>query len=536
MRNHFLRAAAAAAAEISNAWDIEYASFTGTPKNWLNVGDQETSPRGIFFKPDGTRMYHTGFNGDSVYEYNLSTAWDLSSGTYSQSFSISAQDSIPLAVVLGSNGDKMYVTGNANDAIYEYTLSTNWDISSATYSQAFSISSQDTIPSSLSFKNDGSIMYLLGAGNDSVYQYNLSTAWDISTASYVQSFSVSGQETNPTGLFLKADGTKMYLTGNTGDAIYEYSLSTAWDISTASYIDNLSISGQTTTPAGLFIEPDGTKVFVMDLANLRAFQLYLSTAWDISTGSFSFPSTDYYKLQDALATGLFFKPDGSKMFTSGAGSDLIREYSLSTAWQISSASFTTSFSVSAQDTNPTDLFLKADGTVMYVLGSSNDQLYAYSLSTAWDISSANFNQNFYVAAQAPVPVGLAFKADGLKFYISCSNTDSVHEYDLSTAWDISTASYNQSFSVSSQGSLPQGVEFSNDGLFLYIIDIGSDTFYQYALSTAWDISTASLDTSFQPELSSLYFSSIQSLRFKPDGLKLFVVDSTVDAAWAFTIS
>jgi len=86
------------------------------------------------------------------------------------------------------------------------------------------VSSQDGGPEGLFFKDDGTKMYVVGRANDSVYQYILSTAWDVSTASYDSvSFSVASQDTSPTGLFFKTDGTKMYVVGSTNDTVYQYS-------------------------------------------------------------------------------------------------------------------------------------------------------------------------------------------------------------------------------------------------------------------------------------------------------------------------
>ena len=54
----------------------------------------------------------------------------------------------------------------------------------------------------------------------------VSGAWDISTASYLQNFSVASQETNPTGIFFKPDGLKMYVVGYAGQDVNEYDLGT----------------------------------------------------------------------------------------------------------------------------------------------------------------------------------------------------------------------------------------------------------------------------------------------------------------------
>ena len=65
-------------------------------------------------------------------------------------------------------------------------------------------------------------MYVIGLTGDDVNEYNLSTAWDISTASYLQNFSVVSEETSPSGVFFKPDGLKMYIIGNVRDAVWSY--------------------------------------------------------------------------------------------------------------------------------------------------------------------------------------------------------------------------------------------------------------------------------------------------------------------------
>ncbi len=67
-------------------------------------------------------------------------------------------------------------------------------------------------------------MFVLGDAGDDVNEYTLSTAFDVSTASFVDSFSVAAQETNPVGLAFSADGTKMFISGFANDSVNEYSL------------------------------------------------------------------------------------------------------------------------------------------------------------------------------------------------------------------------------------------------------------------------------------------------------------------------
>ena len=117
-------------------------------------------------------------------------------------------------------------TGNTT-AIFDTNKYTNGeiDISTASYdNKSFSVGSQDTVPMGLFFKSDGTKVYIVGSDSDKIYQYSLSTAWDISTASYDnKSFSVGSQDISPTGLFFRPDGTKVYIVGAASDKIHQYS-------------------------------------------------------------------------------------------------------------------------------------------------------------------------------------------------------------------------------------------------------------------------------------------------------------------------
>ena len=246
------------ASEIPGAWDVTTASYLQN----FSVSSQDTSPTGLFFKPDGSKMYVLGNAGNDVNEYDLSTSWNISTASYLQNFSVSSQETTPTGIFFKPDGSKMYVIGSAGSKyVNEYDLSTAWDISTASYLQNFSVSSQDTAPSGIFFKPDGSKMYVAGdAGND-VNEYDLSTAWNVTTASYLQNFSVSSQETFLQDVFFKPDGSKMYVIGWTA-AVHEYDLSTSWNISTASYLQEFSVSSQDSTPSGIFFKPDGSKMYV----------------------------------------------------------------------------------------------------------------------------------------------------------------------------------------------------------------------------------------------------------------------------------
>jgi len=257
----------------SGAWDVTTAAY----KQLFSVATQETSPAGIFFKPDGLKMYVIGYAGDSVYEYNLSPAWDISTAVYLQLFSVATQETSPAGIFFKPDGLKMYVIGYAGDDVNEYDLSTAWDISSAVFLQAFSVSAQETNPNGVFFKPDGLKMYIIGQVGDDVNEYDLSTAWDVSSASYLQNFSVAAQEIVPTGLFFKPDGLKMYVVGTSGSDVNEYNLSTAWDVSSAIFLQTFSVYTQEIFPQGVFFKPDGTKMYVVGNHGVEVNEYNLST-------------------------------------------------------------------------------------------------------------------------------------------------------------------------------------------------------------------------------------------------------------------
>jgi sugar lactone lactonase YvrE len=68
-------------------------------------------------------------------------------------------------------------------------------------------------------------MFVCGVQGDDVNEYDLSTAWDVSTASFLQNFCVVTFVASPNGIFFKPDGTKMFVVGSTDDAIAVYNLS-----------------------------------------------------------------------------------------------------------------------------------------------------------------------------------------------------------------------------------------------------------------------------------------------------------------------
>ena len=174
---NLIQAAAGNAAEPEIEWNMANASFDGTPKNFLAL--LNVNLHGIAFKTDGTKMFlaNDGSN-DDIDEYSLSTAWDVTTAVFTQSKNIGSEETNVRAVTFKSDGTKMYIVGTGSDAVKEYTLSTAWDVSTASYSQDFSVSAKDTAPTGVFFRNDGGAddgkqMYVAGNTNDPLLLFDM---------------------------------------------------------------------------------------------------------------------------------------------------------------------------------------------------------------------------------------------------------------------------------------------------------------------------------------------------------------------------
>jgi sugar lactone lactonase YvrE len=222
-------------------------------------------PQDIKFNNDGTKMFVVGDNSNAIREYHLTTGFDISTASYDSLFSVHSQDTNPRGLAFNNDGTKMFVAGWKNQRVFEYHLTTGFDISTASYDSNLSISSNAGGSNGLAFNSDGTKMFVNAANSsDEVVEYTLSTGFDVSTASYDSSFVTQSQDTSPQGLAFSNDGKKMFVAGDTGDDINEYTLSTGFDVSTASFVGSFDVSSQGTNPTGITFNNDGTKMFITD--------------------------------------------------------------------------------------------------------------------------------------------------------------------------------------------------------------------------------------------------------------------------------
>ncbi len=280
------------------------------------------------------------------------------------------------------------------------------------------------------------------------------------------------------------------------DSIYEYSLSSAYNVSSITFTtttslvrrgaENATQSG-TSNIQGISFNNDGTKMFACDIANKRIIQYTLTSAFDTTT-------LLYARELSVSARGdcqsLTFNNDGSKMYViNNAGNaeaapsitgGKIDEYALSSNYMVDTATYTDSLDISGQDANAQDLYFNnvARGAVnagglCFVVGNDGNDVNEYLLGTEYDISTASFVDAHVTTSEDAQPRALAFDNDGDRLYVVGSDGNEINQYPLVTGFDISTTqAVSTSQSLRTNTITPRGFSFNNDGTKLYVVGKG----------------------------------------------------------------
>tara|TARA_R110000796_G_scaffold118098_1_gene231459 strand:- start:2026 stop:3993 length:1968 start_codon:yes stop_codon:yes gene_type:complete len=254
---------------------------------------------------------------------------------------------------------------------------------------------------------------------------------DLNAKSLIGEFDVSSQNTEPQALFFKTDGTKMYVTGNPApDSVYEYDLSTPWNVTTAVYLQSFNISGQVNEPGGLSFKPDGLQMFVTNNGTSSIFKYTLSSAWDISTASYSSTSA-------SLGTGIggiFFKPDGTKLYgVQYSGTPNAYEWALSSAWDVTSISLTTTKDISAQGSGFEGVCWSSDGTYLFLATDNDDTIFRYTASTPYSLSSTGSPDQSYETVATEAVNDIQLSSDNSQLFYVDKADDTIKQYSIGYA-------------------------------------------------------------------------------------------------------
>ena len=190
-------------------------------------------PYGFTFDDDGSHVYVSGNYNNKIYEIELGSAFNLSSATKRQE--IASVDGTPCGITFNNDGTKLFLAGFAQHRIVVWPLSTPYSLASGSVGTPaeYDVSSQSSKPRDIDFNSDGTKMYIVSApNNEYVSVYSLTTAFDLSAGfSHLGNFTtVSDQDDQAFSIEFNNDGTKFYMNGYQYDSVYEYNLNTAFEL------------------------------------------------------------------------------------------------------------------------------------------------------------------------------------------------------------------------------------------------------------------------------------------------------------------
>ena len=257
------------------------------------------------------------------------------------------------------------------------------------------------------------------------------------------------------GINFKPDGTMMYITNRISDTnenarVTQYTLTTPFDISTASDPVSTNLVGdggsipQLRLPHAIEFKPDGTRFFVTTNKDpTSVYQFKLTTPWDTTTLEFELRlSVDLTGLgNEDQVRALAFKPDGTRMFVGGKEQHVIREYILTTPFDLSDVSLGGISTVDLEDAdnNMRNIQFNSDGTQLYIAGNENNDMKMYSLSTPYDVTtlSSSFT-TFDLGSRFSNMRGFIFAFNFTRLFVTDDTgaTNTIFEYSVECSGTI----------------------------------------------------------------------------------------------------
>lgn len=464
---------------------------TDTPDQIASYAIGVTDIYSFKFARDGSHIIVADVSLDRIGIIKLSVAWDIKSivnVTYFVYDNIGNQETSAFGVAINNDGTRMYFLGPTDDLVYQVELLEPYNAETAIYKgDNFNISAQEGNSRELLFDSTGSRMYITGQTNDTVYQYSLSTPFDVTTASFSTSLNVAAQDGNPVGMSFNSNGTRLYITGDAGNEVNQYNLSSAYNINTASFSTTFTVSTQDTNPAGIQIDFTNNRDWILMGRQRNEFNLYrMNTANAINTSVFQ------ESIDQAFFNGRNFRFNntGNRIYFCNNlfNSNAIYQIDLNTAWDLTSQTgsvfeFNSGFTGALQDID-----FNANGTVAYILINNFDTIYKYNLSTAFDLQTATRDTNFEMGIGLASARTFQFVNNGNKILVGATAEQRV--LDLSTAYDPTTVTDIKTAKLYVGRTTPESVAFNADGSYAYAAASAGGSVQVYKLSTAYDLTTA----------------------------------------------
>ncbi len=268
---------------------------------------------GLTFNNDGTKMYtlRSELKVDAVIEHILTTAYDISTATVNNTKVVhvsGGNDShVPTQVVFNNDGTKMFIVNHAGRKTVDYwSLTTAFDVSTATFDGEYSLIGKEQRANSIAFNNDGTRMFIAGVGNNSqvrVHEFSLDTAFDLSSGvTQLNTEDLISFHNHIDGVTFNYDGTKMYTINGSEDLMSQFKLTTPYDVSTLSLEGTYNVSSVVNVAREVVFSNNGSRMFILDDIDNEIHEFNLSCNWSIIDGACDDPITTSDEGKDILSS------------------------------------------------------------------------------------------------------------------------------------------------------------------------------------------------------------------------------------------
>ena len=266
------------------------------PRRWANDDDMRAyldfrwgEDRGQSPKHLQDKLRAAGFTGAYVYDSFDMAAVELTTDTGDESPAL-AEIAVPKGFDFALGGRRLYVVDDTSDYIEQYSLSSGYDLSSIVSDSKYFQVTTWANPTDVRVTPDGTKMMVINGAVDTIVEFDLGTPFDVESAVYSQTgLDFSTYQNLPQGFHWSGDGTKVFIVGTTGTDVDCYTLSTAWDVSSMSYTN--SYDHGVSSALSVTFTSDGTVMLVSEGTGVVT-QFNLATAWDLTTAAAASKATD----------------------------------------------------------------------------------------------------------------------------------------------------------------------------------------------------------------------------------------------------
>ena len=406
-------------------------------------GSTEAAPRALEVHPNGTKFWIWGRSRDSVLEFNMSTAWVPPATTTNAAVTQSTATTTTSVETIrwADGGTKLYITWNSG-YVLRYNAGSAYSISTLTLQTSNNTTrilangnshqgSHFNNRISNNFEITGTTSYvtrIAAVTADTMYvaicdqenrnhfplemiSMEMTTNWDEETL-----------QVNPTAM------RGIWRAGQTSGAEF----------------NGFCIMEQGTTENSVY-KDGGERLYTLH-PNGTIKQFHLNAPFGLQGyGGTPFQSADISSIVGTNLRDLWVRPNGQDFYILTPTN--IRKLRASTSTDVTTLSSNESLEHGFTSTSdPCFFWISPDGTKLAVGGLINatgftGDLRVWTLSTAFNLNSASLTYSVSMGAGTE-PCAMAWSPDGTRLiWASTSNTNDriiVDEYELSTAWNPST--------------------------------------------------------------------------------------------------